>query len=531
MKKLTDFLEVHAPKSPAEKNFKKKHVTIKVDDANGNGDDVFQATNVKPVNRSSDRHGYNPGQDEKVYEETEQIDELKISTLMRYTNKGSRDAMGKSIAANRAAEAGDEGAAADLRNKRDRREANVKRAQGKLNMALWKKNADKMKNEEAEQIDELSKHTLNKRDSRDKNIRKAQGKLSTQLRKEEVEQIDELSKKTLGNYVKKAAFDLGLATHSAANFPGQGHMKKAAKREKGIGKAVDKLTREEVIMDESVDIKYRKNSDGTHSAVVTTGGKKVIHTKKSEDELKSFVGSKYNNKPADLGWKKVNEEHTHVFVRGEKNNKKYLVVSSKEAKSYDKEHRQIDGLRDSTHKAVVSAHSKGKYHILDTLHKETGDKTWRPIHAEEFDDATKLVIAEGVDVQDMLQKSHKFHTDQCADYTKAIGEHLSKHNLLNGSSDIHWGHVDQMEHIHRQLRDIHTSLKDYTPGSYDYGVRKESINESVEEEIDPELDAIEEQFLSMLSEEEITVVEQLLEQGDEEALAEFIASKLTQGDE
>jgi hypothetical protein len=69
MKTLKQFLEVYEPKSPDEKRFKDKHVTIKHQDRNGNGDDVFQATNVKKAERTKERHGYEPGEDEKVYEE------------------------------------------------------------------------------------------------------------------------------------------------------------------------------------------------------------------------------------------------------------------------------------------------------------------------------------------------------------------------------------------------------------------------------------------------------------------------------
>ena len=54
-------------KSADEKRFADKHVIQKIADRNGNGDDVFNATNVNGVERSP-KHGYNPGEDEKVYE-------------------------------------------------------------------------------------------------------------------------------------------------------------------------------------------------------------------------------------------------------------------------------------------------------------------------------------------------------------------------------------------------------------------------------------------------------------------------------
>jgi hypothetical protein len=53
-----------------QRNFVAKHHVKKVDDANGNKDDVFNATNVPSVERQP-MHGYNPGEDEAVYEEVE----------------------------------------------------------------------------------------------------------------------------------------------------------------------------------------------------------------------------------------------------------------------------------------------------------------------------------------------------------------------------------------------------------------------------------------------------------------------------
>lgn len=68
-KTLKEIFEVYEPKSPDEKRFKDKHITVKNKDRNGNGDDVFQATNIKAIDRTKEAHGYNPGDDEKVYEE------------------------------------------------------------------------------------------------------------------------------------------------------------------------------------------------------------------------------------------------------------------------------------------------------------------------------------------------------------------------------------------------------------------------------------------------------------------------------
>jgi hypothetical protein len=86
-------------------------------------------------------------------------------------------------------------------------------------------------------------------------------KKSNRSYSEEVEQIDELSKKTLGSYVKKATSDVGLAgfvkgttvnDHSRSkDYDDAATMNK--KRKVGIAKAVDKLTKESIELDEKLD--------------------------------------------------------------------------------------------------------------------------------------------------------------------------------------------------------------------------------------------------------------------------------------
>ncbi len=63
----------------AQKRFQDKHVINKKADRNGNGDDVFQASNITPVDRIPE-HGYNPGDapggDEEVYENMKEDPEV-----------------------------------------------------------------------------------------------------------------------------------------------------------------------------------------------------------------------------------------------------------------------------------------------------------------------------------------------------------------------------------------------------------------------------------------------------------------------
>lgn len=60
----------YAPKSKDEQDFVKKHKTEKHADRVGNGDDVYQATNVKHSQIDDKKHGYKNPEDKKVNEST-----------------------------------------------------------------------------------------------------------------------------------------------------------------------------------------------------------------------------------------------------------------------------------------------------------------------------------------------------------------------------------------------------------------------------------------------------------------------------
>lgn len=74
------------PKEKGGIDFVKMHTIQKIADRNGNGDELFSASNISS-HRDSVRHGYTPGEDEKVYdggaslrkEEVEHLDEKAVS--------------------------------------------------------------------------------------------------------------------------------------------------------------------------------------------------------------------------------------------------------------------------------------------------------------------------------------------------------------------------------------------------------------------------------------------------------------------
>ena len=108
----------------------------------------------------------------------------------------------------------------------------------------------------------IDKNHNNKIDGEDFKILRGEKKA---VKKEEVEQIDELSKSTLGSYAKKASYDATIKRTIASDFEhlsdkarkpsskaaskelANKYKAKSWQRKKGVGKAVDRLTKEEVM--------------------------------------------------------------------------------------------------------------------------------------------------------------------------------------------------------------------------------------------------------------------------------------------
>lgn len=74
----------YEPKSPAEQDFVKKHSTEKHSDRVGNGDDVYQAKNVKYSLDKDNKHGHKSPKDKKVYDK-----KVSESATCNMTEEGS----------------------------------------------------------------------------------------------------------------------------------------------------------------------------------------------------------------------------------------------------------------------------------------------------------------------------------------------------------------------------------------------------------------------------------------------------------
>lgn len=186
-KTLNQFLEGYLKvKNPDEQKFVDKHVVAKHADRNGNGDEVFKGSKVKMDDRRKSRHGYNPGEDEKVYEElkgnqhkldhnkngkidahdfkllrgkkkvaeeAEELEELDTATLKSYRTKAR--AQGNAIVDKMKMGGGDWS-----KDQKDTKTLRKRSAGANMSGKQLVKRGESLKTEEAEQIDELSNDTL-----------------------------------------------------------------------------------------------------------------------------------------------------------------------------------------------------------------------------------------------------------------------------------------------------------------------------------------------------------------------------------
>ena len=199
-KTLKDFLEGYLKvKSADEQKFVDKHVTAKNPDRNGKGDDVFGASKVKTIDRRQERKGYNPGEDEQVYEAVE-TERVKHPVGQRpkgpgWVLKSAGEQTGKD------------------HNVWERKFKRV----GTTNEEL--KGGQK----------KIDKNHNGKLDAHDFLLLRKKKKVA-----EEAEQIDELSRQTTSSYFNKA-----MNNRSAANRAGNTAL--AAKRTAGMATANDKM--------------------------------------------------------------------------------------------------------------------------------------------------------------------------------------------------------------------------------------------------------------------------------------------------
>lgn len=323
-----------------------------------------------------------------VGEETEQIDELRKSTIASYIKKASSSSHPNSASnlASRAAHKlatssdGDDGEKED--HKSFNRSKNISKAVDRLTREEIEDHSDPLSEEEYDRIrDKYGKSAargmMNSRwnpqhpefygkkrstsspssssssSSSDKHYHKvpfaqkddakkegmrwdsgakkwyhssASASKASKFQKEEVELVSELKKSTLGSYVKKASWDAAVKAAAGRTEPGKGHTTKSVNRLDGIAKATDRLTKEEI---EQID-----------------------ELKKST--LGSYV-KKANKQVADNAWKAGTAGAPDLYQQGKLRAKAYFKAKRRMAgidKATDRltkeETEQIDELKKST---------------------------------------------------------------------------------------------------------------------------------------------------------------------------------------
>lgn len=316
-KTLKDFLNERqlgpmVVKNPDEQKFIDKHVVAKTDDRNGNDDELFKGSKVKMADRPKHRKGYNPGEDEEVYEalkgdqhkidankngkvdahdfhllrkkkkvaeEAEELEELSTDTLRNYRAKAKDDAYD----------------AADVDDDRRLR---------KRSMGSWDagkkilKRGDALRKEEAEQIDELdhklggtlsryinkTKDNPKREEGRNLALKKRWGdakygtpepKVKAAVR-EEAEQIDEISAEKKDAYAQKAGKQLpGLfAKSNSADGARKYYNRKNAVR-KIANEEADQI--DEILDTPEKAANYKAKAQKSFSKNVWISGDKAAH--------------------------------------------------------------------------------------------------------------------------------------------------------------------------------------------------------------------------------------------------------------
>jgi hypothetical protein len=247
---------------------------------------------IKDAKKDSNRGKYIDKAVGKVFKESEQIDELSKKTLGSYIKKASGAEKPKNVmdpknvpltkiaAYQGDSETGHFGKRFNQATYDKAERLHKNRSQGITRAA------DKLAKEEVEQVDEISKATMGRyinkaKDSIDmtsyrsgikdgtaissstpyksnnpleKKLTKRHKGISMavkKLTKEESENLDELSKATMGRYINKAATKMGsqgvtAGLKIAADEKSSKNFKDMGKREKGISRAVNKLTKEDI---------------------------------------------------------------------------------------------------------------------------------------------------------------------------------------------------------------------------------------------------------------------------------------------
>lgn len=394
-KTLKDFLEVYKPKSPDEQKFVDKHVVIKHKDRNGNGDDVFNAAKIKTGKRKEERHGYDAGEDEKVYEalkgdqhkidankngkvdahdfhllrkkkkvaeETEELDELSTEKLLAYRKKA------------READTNKHHVYADEADKK------IKKKTGVYNPNLLQRAKAKLRNEETEENEEVDLGeavTVNKKNySWGKMVTVHQGASTTYpLHPEHQEKIRKLS-----DGDKTSFKDETGATVHAHRSGDTVHLKKPGSSNRTTAVAHSHFT-EEVNLQDLLDEALELLSAVTEGAMPTA------------------------DEPTDAN--KKTAQRIRDLLAKEKKPVKEETEDLDEMSSYEVTGEHTDGhLKTLSYFAKSPAHAKSQFHAKQSKKDYTVKTVKKLAESTELDESAKIAAHLIKRYGDNVRKSH-----------------------------------------------------------------------------------------------------------------------------
>jgi hypothetical protein len=259
----------------------------------------------------------------------------------------------------------------------------------------------------------------------------------------ESEQIDEISKKTLGSYVNKAAKDSRYSGQIATDFENQAdkarkqskkdsferlhrkYLEKSWKREDGIAKAVNKLTKEEIELDEGrmKDLAYDLDNMG-HSEFHKTYG-----NPKSHYDPTNF------KKPVQPG--KEMDRARALAQRGMQS------LSKEEVERIEEKLAQLDELSLKTMKSAGDklAGKALEFHYDDNKH-------YARVYA-----GKALKVRRGLERREYLASKGKYKLESVEHIDESAGDDLlqAAREYKDGSTEYH----KRMIKYHDHMADVH----------------------------------------------------------------------------
>ena len=296
--------------------------------------------------------------------------------------------------------------------------------------------------------------------------------VKTKGMKEEIENLDELSKKTMGSYVKKASKDIYHRGALAYGMDAPRKMEKSRKRMKGIDRATDKITKEEVEMTRKAYNKIHKDfkSDDPKKPRTT----KYVPGKGTVSMPVKFVdeGMLVNvAKGVESGVKKFNKFDDKVTKAAKK---KVSKVAAKAGKNIKKGAKKVGmaalrGTAGAVGGALKGAYDGAKKGIKKGMREQYSD--WRsefeqiderkrnPEHKEASPGSPK-----GYGDSPVRKSKIDHHTDKKRTLTK-LGRR-NKQQLGSNPADINQDASQARKSIHKAKRGV-KKTKGSKPVQYD----------------------------------------------------------------